>query len=204
MKKWATLPRGYTFMVPTFYSDHHLGLDVSAPAGTPIYAWQDLTVSEFRVGKEGGNTIFVKCNNNKRLFRLMHLQKKVAVRKYKEGEILCYVGNTGAFSRGAHLHIDISKNGKLELNNLKNFEDPEAYFKWLLELEEARIKPMTKAKVVKEKVGKGVGIYVPADNEQDLIIIAGGMGLKIPIVEGSNPPKVDWKKIIYAGKVELN
>lgn len=201
IKDWAKLKRGYTFNVPTFYSKHHLGLDVISPAGTPIYAWQDLTVTKFSFGTQGGNTIQVICKGNKRLFRLMHLQKPVKPGEYKEGQILAYVGNTGKYSRGAHLHIDITPSGKLDIKNINNFEDPEAYFKWLLTLNN---KPMTKAKFVKESVGKGVGVYIPADSEQDLIIIAGGLGLKIPTIQEGGAIKVDWKKLKYSGKVELS
>jgi murein DD-endopeptidase MepM/ murein hydrolase activator NlpD len=128
IKDWKKLKRGYTFGVATFYSKFHLGLDVIAPSGTPILAWQDLTVVKFAVGKEGGNTAYVLCPGNKRLFRLMHLKSAVKPGKYKQGQVMALVGNTGSMSRGAHLHLDISKNGILALANTKNFEDPEKYF----------------------------------------------------------------------------
>lgn len=129
IKNWPNLPRGYRFGVPTFYSNFHLGLDVIAPIGTPVLAWQGLTVTNYFWGFEGGNTIFVKCPNNPRLFRLMHLQHSVRKGFYNEGEVLAYVDCTGSLCKGSHLHIDISKNGILLLNNHANFEDPEAYFK---------------------------------------------------------------------------
>jgi murein DD-endopeptidase MepM/ murein hydrolase activator NlpD len=49
--------------------------------------------------------------------------------EFKKGEIIGYVGNTGTKGGQPHMHIDISKNGKLELNNYNNFIDPEKYFK---------------------------------------------------------------------------
>lgn len=58
----------------------------------------------------------------------MHLHKPAKTGKYKEGSIIGYIGNTGAYSLGSHLHIDISKNGILNLKDLKNFEDPELFF----------------------------------------------------------------------------
>lgn len=118
-------------MCETFYSSHHLGLDIIAPSGTPIYAWQDLEVINYTFGPEGGNTIQIKCPNNQRLFRLMHLLHSVKKGRYKEGQIIAYVGNTGNKSRGSHLHLDISKNGILNLRDLNNFEDPEAIFKMI-------------------------------------------------------------------------
>jgi murein DD-endopeptidase MepM/ murein hydrolase activator NlpD len=128
IKNWVKLKRGYVFGQKTFYSNFHLGLDVIAPKGTPIVAWQDLQVINYKYGKEGGNTILVKCANNKRIFRLMHLLKPVNIGIYKEGKTIAMVGNTGSACRGYHLHIDISKNGKLEIYNRLNFENPEKYF----------------------------------------------------------------------------
>ena len=127
-KSWKTQRRGYLFNQKTFYSPHHLGLDVIDKSGTVIYAWQDLTVTKYSYGIEGGNTIEVKCKNNPYLFRLMHLLHHVKPGNYKEGAVLAQIGNTGTKTTGSHLHIDISKNGKVELNNLNNFLDPEKYF----------------------------------------------------------------------------
>lgn len=134
---WEKLPRGFLFkqIYPKSFgvlAGHpHLGLDVIAPLGTPIYAWQDLTVVQFMVGAQGGNTIFVKCPNNPRLFRLMHLQKSVKVGNYKEGQILCYMGSTGSASSGSHLHCDITSKGVLNIYDITKFEDPENFFKMI-------------------------------------------------------------------------
>lgn len=128
LKDWKKLRRGYLFLERTFYSPHHLGLDIIAPSGTPIYAWQDLKVVATLYGPQGGNTAYITCPNNKRLFRLMHLQKPAKVGIYKEGQIIAVVGNTGANTTGPHLHLDISKNGTLNLKDLNNFENPESYF----------------------------------------------------------------------------
>lgn len=129
IKAWQTLKRGYLFGQKTFYNNGHIGLDVIAEKGTPIYAWQDLEVINSLVGNDGGNTIWIKCPNNKRLFRIMHLQFLVMKGKYKEGQIVAQVGDTGALCKGSHAHIDISKDGVLRLGGLSNFEDPELYFK---------------------------------------------------------------------------
>lgn len=134
IKNLNNLKRGFIFrqLYPksfgSLYGKTHLGLDIIAPLGTPIYAWQDLTVIDSYFGKEGGNTILIKCPNNKRLFRLMHLQFPILIGKYKENQIICQVGNTGNATTGAHLHLDISKNGKLNISDINNFEDPELYF----------------------------------------------------------------------------
>ena len=128
LQNWNKLKRGYKFKQKTSYTQFHLGLDVIAVKGTPIYAWQDLEITKFLVGVDGGNTIWIRCKNNKRLFRIMHLNEPVKTGKYKEGEIIGYIGSTGRLSTGPHAHIDISKDGTLNLQNINNFEDPEAYF----------------------------------------------------------------------------
>jgi murein DD-endopeptidase MepM/ murein hydrolase activator NlpD len=138
MKNWLTLKRGFHFGEPTWYSNFHLGLDV-IPQRTLLnllswnwlIAWQDLQITSAPWGPEGGNTIFIRCPNNKRLFRCMHLAQKGIVGQYKEGQRIGYVGNTGSLTTATHLHIDISKDGILRLNDTKNFEDPEAYFKMI-------------------------------------------------------------------------
>jgi murein DD-endopeptidase MepM/ murein hydrolase activator NlpD len=130
LKNWEKLKRGYRFGVPTSYSRFHLGLDLIPQFSllrTPIIAWQDLEVTRAFKGAEGGNTIWIKCPNNARLFRCLHLLQPGKTGHFKEGSTIGYVGNTG-MSKGKHLHIDCSKNGKLELNNLDNFEDPEILF----------------------------------------------------------------------------
>jgi murein DD-endopeptidase MepM/ murein hydrolase activator NlpD len=134
IKDWKTLKRGYKFKEPTFYNSAHIGLDLIAPEGTPIYAWQDLKIINSYYGTDGGNTILIKCPNNKRLFRILHLQFPIISGKYKEGQIIAQIGNTGLLCKGPHLHLDISKDGILRLGEINNFEDPELYFNWILTL----------------------------------------------------------------------
>lgn len=134
IKQWKTLPRGYKFKQPTFYNSAHIGLDIIAPKGTPIYAWQDMEIISSICGRDGGNTIFIKHKNNKRLIRLLHLQFPIIPGKYKEGQIIAQVGDTGSLCNGAHLHIDISNDGSLKLKDINNFENPELYFNWILSL----------------------------------------------------------------------
>lgn len=133
LKNWPTLRRGYRFSVPTFYSAHHLGLDVIIPVNTPIYAWKNLNVIQAKYGTEGGNTAFIKVDGEVPLFRLMHLNAPAKTGHYKEGDIIAWSGNTGSMTTAPHLHIDLSKNGILNINNFGNFSDPEIYFKKFIE-----------------------------------------------------------------------
>lgn len=135
VKDWQKLKRGFLFgqKYPASFGSlaghPHLGLDVICPSGTPLLAWQDLDVVSYKYGNEGGNTITIKCSNNPRLFRVCHLLHSVKLGHYKQGEAIAQCGNTGSASTGPHFHIDISKNGILDIYNFSNFEDPEIYFK---------------------------------------------------------------------------
>lgn len=125
---YLALPRGYRFGDKTFYSDFHIGEDLTVGIGTPVYAPTDGRVSERPTGPNGGNTVHFLDSNGK-LWRFLHLNTFVAgIGPVKEGDVLARSGNSG-LSTGPHLHMDISLNGKLELSNRANFTDPEKYLK---------------------------------------------------------------------------
>jgi len=124
---WKTAKRGYLFGQKTWYGTKHLGLDVIVPKGTPVFAWRDVKITFSQYGYQGGYQCWVMDKG--KLVRLMHLEELPLKGKYKSGQVIAYTGNTGALTTGkGHLHIDISKNGKLELKNFSNFTDPEVYF----------------------------------------------------------------------------
>ena len=124
---WKTAKRGYKFSEKTWYNSRHIGLDIIVPKGTPVYAWRDVEITFAQYGYQGGYQCWVKDKG--KLVRFLHLMKKPVIGKYKSGQIIAYTGNTGALTSGAHAHLDCSKNGKLELNNFSNFQDPEEYFR---------------------------------------------------------------------------
>ena len=128
LKDWKNLKRGYLFRQPTFYKTEHLGTDIICPEGTPIYAWKDLGILTTLNGSQGGYQAHIRVSGGKELVRIMHLRELPKRGSYSAGEIIAYTGNTGKYSKAPHLHIDVSKNGKLELNNINNFIDPEVYF----------------------------------------------------------------------------
>jgi hypothetical protein len=121
------LPRGYLYGQKTSYSEHHLGTDFVVPAWTPAFAPTDGEIINEMVGTEGGRTIFYKDKWGK-IWRFMHLIKNQAKGKYKEGDTICWTGNTGTLTTGAHLHLDISK-GVLNINDWTSFYDPLIYIK---------------------------------------------------------------------------
>jgi GH25 family lysozyme M1 (1,4-beta-N-acetylmuramidase) len=128
LTNWTTARRGYTFGQKTWYNTRHIGLDVIVPKGTSVYAWRDIEITFAQYGYQGGYQCWVKDKG--KLVRLLHLQKLPLKGKFKQGQAIAYTGNTGAFTTGAHVHIDCSRNGKLELYNFSNFIDPEIYFRY--------------------------------------------------------------------------
>lgn len=114
---------GYTFGVPTWYNSFHIGCDYSAKY-VELYAPFDGTVRNGK-GDEAGNFITFKPDHDNVEMRFLHLSKFIKSGRVKEGELIAITGNTGNSSE-PHLHLDISKN-KVDLNNIKNFIDPEKY-----------------------------------------------------------------------------
>jgi len=90
----------------------HAGIDFSAPSGTPIYATGDAQVS--RVGYFGGYGNQVTLDHGygyKTSYAHMRSYIVKKGQKVKRGQLIGYVGNTGA-STGPHVHYEVVKNGK--------------------------------------------------------------------------------------------
>lgn len=130
LKNAEKIRRGYTFGVPTFYNNFHIGLDFIVPVGTPIYAVFDGSISN-SVGVDGGNTVVL--SNGVNSVRCLHLSKHVTPGKVKQGDIIGYSGNTGK-STGPHVHVDCWK-GKVSLNDKSKMINPEIFFKQIDMLE---------------------------------------------------------------------
>lgn len=126
LDNWTDVKRGqYTFGVPTFYSDFHLGTDYLTPVGKNIYAPEAGFVHTMN-GKQGGKTIHLKTLSGK-LIRFLHLSEFVVISGFVHaGTLIGKTGNTG-LSTGPHVHIDVSYD-TLKLWDTDNFIDPEKYF----------------------------------------------------------------------------
>lgn len=149
LKSWATIKRGYRFGEPTFYNAHHLGTDYIVPIGTPVYAPCDCEIIFSGVGVQGGNTIWVSWMDaaaGKLIMRCMHLKALMPKGKYQAGAVIGQTGNTGKYTKGPHLHLDLSRQ-KVNLKDFKNFIDPDQYF--------AQTKVSNNTIVAKEKAGDG-------------------------------------------------
>jgi len=126
---------GFGYRIHPIYkvTKMHTGIDFSAPTGTPIYATGDGVVDRdegSEVGGHGyGNHIVINHGYGyKTLYA--HASKIVAKpgQKVKRGDIIGYVGNTGA-STAPHLHYEVIKNG-VKINPINFFYNdltPEEY-----------------------------------------------------------------------------
>lgn len=92
---------------------HHLGIDLDATEGTPIYATGNGEVV-WSGTKKGGYGIHIKIKHADDYTTLYaHLSETTVNRgdKIKEGDLIGYTGNTG-LSIGPHLHYEIIKSDK--------------------------------------------------------------------------------------------
>lgn len=91
----------------------HLGIDISAKAGTPIHASADGVVEKAIIKNTGyGNQIVLKHKYGyKTRYAHMYLFVVKKGMTVKKGEIIGFVGNTGK-STNNHIHYEVIKNKK--------------------------------------------------------------------------------------------
>ena len=93
-------------------SEHHNGLDLSAKAGTPIYAMLPGEVANIGYDSRSGN--FIKLRHGSLTVSYCHLIRKPSIpvgSKIFPGQTVGHVGSTGR-STGPHLHITLKRNGR--------------------------------------------------------------------------------------------
>ena len=85
----------------------HNGIDIKAPVGTPVIATADGVIAKAADQDKWGNLIVIEHSDGYQTW-YAHLQKfNVTKNQFvKKGDIIGYVGNTGA-SLGAHLHYEV-------------------------------------------------------------------------------------------------
>ncbi len=94
----------------------HVGVDIKAPEGTPVYATADGMVREVRrnhkEGKGHGKYIILDHESGySTMYSQLSKCKSNEGEEIKKGDIIGYVGSTGA-STGPHLHYEVMKNGE--------------------------------------------------------------------------------------------
>ncbi len=92
----------------------HFGTDYAAPAGTPIMATANGTISKASYSRNNGNYVKIK-HNTKYSTQYLHMSKIASgIKKgkfVKQGDIIGYVGSTG-LATGPHVCYRFWKNGR--------------------------------------------------------------------------------------------
>lgn len=93
--------------------EHHSGLDLSAKAGTPIYAM--LPGEVLAIGNDARSGNFIKLKHGNFTVSYCHIIRKPSLKigsHVLPGQPVAQVGSTGR-STGPHLHITLKRNGRV-------------------------------------------------------------------------------------------
>jgi murein DD-endopeptidase MepM/ murein hydrolase activator NlpD len=105
---------GFGYRIDPVYKDRraHMGMDFTAPQGTPIYATGDGKVVDagFNTGGFGNRVIINHGYGYQSWYGHMFRIKARVGETVKRGEVIGYVGNTGK-STGPHCHYEVHHNG---------------------------------------------------------------------------------------------
>jgi len=96
----------------------HIGIDLRASIGTGVYAPVHGTMQS-TWGAQGGRWGILYGEDGIK-YRFAHLSRVIRRGHVSGGDIVALSGNSGALSSGAHLHLDMYRNGWI---------DPEDFFK---------------------------------------------------------------------------
>jgi hypothetical protein len=96
-------------------SRHHKGEDIGAETGTPLYAPEGGTITRKWDGAGYGNYVVIEADDGSEYLygHMDSVAPTVSDGRVEEGEVVGTVGNTGAASRGSHLHIEQWEGGAL-------------------------------------------------------------------------------------------
>ncbi len=112
-KELTRIASGFGMRIHPIYgiAKMHSGLDFTAPQGTPIYATGDGEVITAGFGNGTGNHVIINHGYGYET-EYMHMVriKAVAGQRVKRGEVIGWVGSTGA-STGPHCHYEVHING---------------------------------------------------------------------------------------------
>jgi murein DD-endopeptidase MepM/ murein hydrolase activator NlpD len=126
------LASGYGMRMHPIYKirKFHKGMDFSAPEGTPVFATGNARVQSVKRSRRGyGNHVVLDHGfNYETLYAHMSKISVFPGQRVKRGEIIGYVGNSGA-STAPHLHYEVIKDGKYvnPINFYYNDLEPEDY-----------------------------------------------------------------------------
>lgn len=101
---------GYRIHPITHKAHSHTGIDIPAPAGTPIYAAKGgQVVTSARHSSYGNYVVIDHGNGNSTLYAHMSSRAVSEGQIVKKGAVIGYVGSTGS-STGNHLHLEVRVN----------------------------------------------------------------------------------------------
>lgn len=113
-KNLTRVASGFGYRIDPIYKDRraHMGMDFTAPRGTPIYATADGVVKDagFNTGGFGNRVVINHGNSYETLYGHMYRIKARVGQRVKRGEVIGYVGNTGK-SSGPHCHYEVHRYG---------------------------------------------------------------------------------------------
>jgi murein DD-endopeptidase MepM/ murein hydrolase activator NlpD len=112
-KQLNRIASGYGMRIHPIYgiAKMHPGLDFTAPQGTPIYATGDGIVTAAGPGTGTGNYVLINHGYGYETKYLHMVRIKTAAgKRVKRGEVIGWVGSTGA-STGPHCHYEVHING---------------------------------------------------------------------------------------------
>jgi murein DD-endopeptidase MepM/ murein hydrolase activator NlpD len=113
-KELTRIASGFGMRIHPIYgiAKMHNGLDFTAPQGTPIYATGDGVVTTAGAGGGAGNHVIINHGYGYETVYMHMVRIKISVgQKVKRGEVIGWVGNTGA-STGPHCHYEVHINGE--------------------------------------------------------------------------------------------
>ena len=112
-KELTRIASGFGMRIHPIYgiAKMHMGLDFTAPQGTPIYATGNGIVTIAEYGNATGNHVIINHGYGYET-EYMHMVRIKAMEghRVKRGEVIGWVGNTGA-STGPHCHYEVHING---------------------------------------------------------------------------------------------
>ena len=114
-KQLNRIASGFGYRIDPVYKERkaHLGLDFTAPQGTPIYATADGTVRDagFNTGGFGNRVVINHGFGYETLYGHMYRIIARVGQQVKRGEVIGWVGSTGK-STGPHCHYEVHKYGE--------------------------------------------------------------------------------------------
>jgi murein DD-endopeptidase MepM/ murein hydrolase activator NlpD len=90
----------------------HYGIDIIAPKEDPVKAVLDGTIVFAGFTSDGGNVIHIQHNNNMiSVYTHNSALLKKSGDRVKAGESIAFIGDSGEYSEGPHLHFELWENG---------------------------------------------------------------------------------------------